>query len=308
MPLGANSNVVSSPVSNVTGANADISYVYVALSGREFGSWIDDGGRSNPFSAGDAITTVVYIIEDILRTELGLGNSEIDTVTFDAAYADLLDVFDIASASVVAKVSINLLDDAMEVIDDLCAQYGLIHFSSGDGKQKIRAVKKRANWGPSDVDMVLDFNDFKKVHPGYGPVESVTNRITVKYGYDYAKQTTLAETEAGNDTTSQGNSVDGIATLRESAAVAPAIPSETLAEGLRDKLLDQQAKQPSVLVATTTAPKYLALEVTDIVTWVNWPSNYKALGVVPGSTDYYMVQKIHDIAPGEIALDLEEVS
>ena len=59
--------------------------IFAECTGRKYGSWIDDGGRSNSYNEGDLIENPAFIIESILRDELGLANSEIDTSNFDSA-------------------------------------------------------------------------------------------------------------------------------------------------------------------------------------------------------------------------------
>ena len=55
--------------------------------GRAFGSWIDEPGRSNPFSTGELNEKPPFIIESILREECGFVTARIDTASFDAFYA-----------------------------------------------------------------------------------------------------------------------------------------------------------------------------------------------------------------------------
>jgi len=53
--------------------------------GRIFGSWIDEDSRNNGYDAGDLISNPAYIIESLLRDELGLVTAQIDITSFDAA-------------------------------------------------------------------------------------------------------------------------------------------------------------------------------------------------------------------------------
>ena len=84
---------------------ASIEYVYCAGKGRKYGSWIEDTGdndRSNGYEQNDLIENPIYIIEDILRTELNLTN--IDDTSFDAAGntsdGKIINVFDDAATDV----------------------------------------------------------------------------------------------------------------------------------------------------------------------------------------------------------------
>lgn len=59
---------------------------YAACKGRAYGAWIDEVGRTNSYNAGDVIEDPAGIIEDILRSELGLASEDIDVASFDLAY------------------------------------------------------------------------------------------------------------------------------------------------------------------------------------------------------------------------------
>jgi len=53
---------------------------YVAGSGRTYGTWINS--RSSEYSSGDVITDGAGVIEDILRSELGMTSADIDLASF----------------------------------------------------------------------------------------------------------------------------------------------------------------------------------------------------------------------------------
>jgi len=74
---------------------------WVSCTGATFGSWIDDTGRSNSYNSGDLIEDPVFIIESILRDQLGFTNDEIDTSSFDSA----------ANSSV--KAHVNVTEDVI---------------------------------------------------------------------------------------------------------------------------------------------------------------------------------------------------
>ncbi len=63
--------------------------IFVECTGREFGSWIDEGGRSNSYNENDLIENPAHIIESILRDELGLSASNVDVASFDDVGSDL---------------------------------------------------------------------------------------------------------------------------------------------------------------------------------------------------------------------------
>jgi hypothetical protein len=59
--------------------------IYAAVKGRKFGAWIDEGGRSNSYNENNLIEDPAFIVESILRDELGFVSADIDTASFDAA-------------------------------------------------------------------------------------------------------------------------------------------------------------------------------------------------------------------------------
>lgn len=65
------------------------SRIFVECTGRKFGSWIDEGGRSNSYNENDLIENPAHIIESILRDELGLTASDVDVASFDSVGGDL---------------------------------------------------------------------------------------------------------------------------------------------------------------------------------------------------------------------------
>lgn len=65
-----------------------IENLWIACGGKKFGSWIDEGGRSNSFNAGDAIRSPMYVIESLLRDYAGLVSDQIDMASFDSNNSD----------------------------------------------------------------------------------------------------------------------------------------------------------------------------------------------------------------------------
>lgn len=88
-------------------------YGLAVCEGREFGSWITASGRSvGGFSSGDLIEDPAFIIESLLRDELGLTTSEIDTDSFDSAYDSAID----------ARLNLIEQKNAFDVIKTLAEQ------------------------------------------------------------------------------------------------------------------------------------------------------------------------------------------
>ena len=95
------------------------SAVGASLWGRMYGTWIDLGGRTNPYSTGDIISSAVGMIESILRDELGY--SQIDDASFDALYS---------GGSYKTQARINLIPassiNSKALIDRICFEHRLV--------------------------------------------------------------------------------------------------------------------------------------------------------------------------------------
>jgi hypothetical protein len=58
---------------------------YGAFDGKAYGAWVDVSGHSTNYDEGDLIDDPVQIVQDILRTWLSLGDTNIDYASFAAA-------------------------------------------------------------------------------------------------------------------------------------------------------------------------------------------------------------------------------
>lgn len=88
-------------------------YALAVCEGREFGSWITESGRSvGGFASGDLIEDPAFIIESLLRDELGLTTADIDTASFDAAYDSDID----------ARLNLTEQKNAFDVIKKIAEQ------------------------------------------------------------------------------------------------------------------------------------------------------------------------------------------
>ena len=159
---------------------ADIDYVYCSGKGRKYGAWIDtvnssartngNGDEPDPnYAVNDLIENPVYMIEDILRTEMGLDSSttgiDIDIESFDRSgnaqtdgtKGDIAFTFNDAIADIKFAFSQYKFIDSKELIKKICRQICSWVWLSGDGKFKIRTLLR-----PSDTfsaDKTIDFND-----------------------------------------------------------------------------------------------------------------------------------------------------
>lgn len=149
---------------------------YVAGKGRIFGSWIDTAGRSNSYSAGDLIEDPAFIIESILRDELGLGDTDIDTDSFDAA----------ADAGVKARISIHSDNetDAFSIIRQIAEQSRFAIVITGSSK--IRLVP--LNVTSPTIARTLTKTDIDLNTLQYGKDSRVINNVRVKHRWQEEHQ------------------------------------------------------------------------------------------------------------------------
>ncbi len=107
----------------------EINDFYIAGSGAMFGSYIDDGGRSNDYDEGDLIEDPAFMIEDILRTHVGVPDANIDTASYDAA----------ANSNVQARLNIHANNKASSntFIKQLVEQSTFRHCWTLDAKSRL---------------------------------------------------------------------------------------------------------------------------------------------------------------------------
>ena len=288
-------------------APKEVDIVYIAAKGRKYGSWIDANSRNNGYNQNDLIQNPVYIIEDILRTELGLATASIDYTTFDAigntsngtlgtAFGDA--VFDVKFAFSQYKFI-----DGIGLINKICKQTGLYFFFNGEGKATLRQRLRAASYASSD--RTIDFNDCQFGGFTKTSINTVKNKININYQYDYGTEQTLSS-DSSNDTTSR----DKYATDSKYLTLeldADCIQDKTTAENLGNSYLDWLKDRKLVVSLSTVSPKYLDLEIGDIAIISNIPSDLKAYGTAIASSDYFIVTSISKL-PNMTKLTLTEVS
>lgn len=288
-------------------APKDVDIVYIAAKGRKYGSWIDANSRNNGYNQNDLIQNPVYIIEDILRTELGLATASIDYTTFDAigntgtgtlgtAFGDA--VFDVKFAFSQYKFI-----DGIGLINKICKQTGLYFFFNGEGKATLRQRLRAASYASSD--RTIDFNDCQFNGFSKTSINTVKNKININYQYDYGTEQTLS-----SDTSSDTTSRDKYATDSKYLALeldADCIQDKTTAENLGNSYLDWLKDRKLVVSLSTVNPKYLNLEIGDIAIISNIPSDIKAYGAAITSSDYFILSSISK-TPNGVSLTLTEVS
>jgi len=105
--------------------------IWCTCKGQRFAAWIETAGRDNPggFASGRVIEHPIYIIESLYRIQLGLGDDDIDTASFDNAYEEVLE----------GRINILEQKPMSDYIRQLAEQstFAICHSSTG----KVRAVK-----------------------------------------------------------------------------------------------------------------------------------------------------------------------
>ncbi|GAI73461.1 unnamed protein product, partial [marine sediment metagenome] len=165
-----------------------------------YGSWIEDGGRSVVYTEGQLIENPVFIIEDILRNELGLTSNEIDIDSFNTAghktTGTIGDVFNDAVADIKFAFSQHRLISAKNLIRKICKLSGLYFYWSA-GKAKVVARQRSY----SAVDDTIDFREIAYPSPENSSVQKpkisltnhndIINYLTMEYSFDYGANETI---------------------------------------------------------------------------------------------------------------------
>jgi len=290
---------------------ADIDYVYCSGKGRRYGAWIDtinsaartnaNGDEPDPnYAANDLIENPVYMIEDILRTEMGLDSSttgaDIDIESFDRSgnaqtdgtKGDIAFTFNDAIADIKFAFSQYKFINSKDLINQICKQICSWVWLSGDGKFKIRTLLR-----PSDTftaDKTIDFNDINFKSISRTKLNTVRNDITVNYNYDYGQDQNLSQVNT-TDSTSQGTTVNGNNQTLKLIIDATGTLDSTTATQLADAYKAIFKDRKIVLNFDCVRPLYNDLEIGDIITFDNWNSNLKLYGTAFNS-DYFIVQDI----------------
>ena len=302
------------PRTNTVLTPAEIDYVYCSGEGRKYGAWIDtvnsanrtDGNGDEPdpnYAANALIENPVYMIEDILRTELSLDSStdgsDINIETFDKAgnaqtdgtKGDIAFALNDAIADIRFAFSQPKFIYSKDLIERICRQICSWVWISGDSKVKIRTLLRPTDTWASDK--TVDYNDITLKSISRTPVDSVRNNVVANYAYDYgqgqySEQSTAAADSGSNS--SQSSDVEGF-----NQVLKLELDSDTLESTTAGQIADAQLKmfkdRKIVLDFTCHIPLYNDLEITDVITFENWDSKIKLYGVAMG-TDYFMIMDI----------------
>jgi hypothetical protein len=284
-------------------------YVYVGGKGREYPAWIDtinsevrtDGNGDAPdpdYNQNAHLENPIYIIEDILRRELGLDSSttgaDIDIESFDMSGAN-------QSTSYIKYLFNDDVDDvkfafsqykfinSKDLITRLCRQCMSFLWFSGSGKFKIRTLLR-----PTDTwsaDETVNYHDIKLKNISRTSLNSVRNKIVINYAMDYAEDK-MTKTTTSTDTTSISNALAGYNDTLTLEIDADCIADKTTAENLRDAYLAHYKDRKVVITFDCLIPKYNHLEITDIIGFSNWDTKIKIYGTAMGASDFYMITDI----------------
>jgi len=270
---------------------AVVDYVYCSGKGRKYSAFIDADDRDNGYDENDLIENPVYMIEDILRTELSLASANIDYDSFDASgdTSDgyLGDIYNDAVGDVEFAFSQYKFINSKDLISRLCKQILSWVFIGGDGKFKIKTLRRTGDYSGSDK--TIDFNDISLKSISRTSLGVVRNDITINYNHDYGQNQFISSVNT-TDATSQGTTVNGVSQALKLEFDADTLDSTTatqLADAYKTIFKDRKV----ILDFECLRPYYNDLEIGDIVLFSNWDSNIKIYGAAMG-TDYYLITSI----------------
>ncbi len=213
--------------------------IFVECRGREYGSWIDGGGRSNSLNAGDPIKEPVFQVESILRDELGLTNNEIDIGSFDDVHTTVNSTKGSVASS---KISLPTGSKAFskDLIESLGFEWGFFMFRTHEGKMKV------VNYlGTGDVVATLEPTDLISGLPvvRLSNINRLVNNINVLHSRpvhrpSFSRAVTATDTASqtaygSEDSLSRTISVDTIRGVSNSAS--------SPCDRLTDRLIDVEA-------------------------------------------------------------------
>lgn len=292
-------------------APADIEYIYFAGQGRLFGAWIDADSRNQGYNENDLIYNPVYIVESILRDDLGLTSAKIDYAGFDIAGNTtdglIADVFADAIADIKFAFSQYQFINGKSFIEKIGHQCGTLFFLSGSNKIKAKVRRRPTDYSAGDEDMKIDYNDIRNISYKQTFINNVRNDIIVHYNFDYIREETK-EIQTATDATSKGNTSSGYNQTLELEEVMDCVLDDTTANKYADALLAWHKDRHLIIKLETVLPRYQTLEIGDVITFLNWSSDFKVYGTVPTTTDLFMIQDITKSGSDKTMIEVMEVS
>jgi len=272
---------------------ASYDFIYASGKGRKYGSWIDADSRNNGYDQNQVLQNPIYIIEDILRTELSLSSSDIDFALFDTAGNDtnghIKEPFnEDATRDIKFAFSQYKFINSKELIFRICRQAFTWFWISGNGKAKVRTLFR-----PSDTfttDKTIDYSEITLKSISRTPLNNVRNDITVNYNYSYGSTENKDKVNT-TDSTSAGTTVDGYNDSLEFDMDAEYIINTTTATQLADGYKAIFKDRKVVIDFDVLTPKHNDLEITDHITFSNWDEKIKLYGTAFNS-DVFLITNI----------------
>jgi len=269
---------------------AEIEYLYYSGKGREYKAWIDADSRNNGYNEQTLLENPIYIIEDTLRTELGLVSANIDYATFDLSgnttSGYLGDIFNDAVSDVKFAFSQYKFINSKDYIERLCRQCFSWVFISGDGKVNINTLRRDGDYTASDK--TIDFKEISLKGISKTKLNAVRNDITVNYAQDYV-QDQFKDVVNVTDSTSIGTTVNGNNQSLKLETDADVLDITTATAMANANLIIFKDRK-NIISFNTTTPKYNNLEIGDIIDFSNWDTKIKLFGVAMDG--YWMITSI----------------
>jgi hypothetical protein len=146
--------------------------IFVPNLGENFGDWISDK-RNNGLLSSTLIETAAYVIECILRSELGLTSAEIDIESFDL----LGNLTSGERKDWKIAGNVNSQDNSLDVIKGLCKELCIGYFCDYQNKESVVALKKKAAVKTIDRKTIQE----GKITIEFSPLDLVYNEFYVHY-------------------------------------------------------------------------------------------------------------------------------
>ena len=244
----------------------------------------------NGFDAGDVVNSPPYVVEEILRTDLGIATAGIDYGVFDDAGndtdGDIENTLNVDSKSLNYLFSIYDFTTFKPWVQKLCKQSGMFFWFSGSSKAKV--VARRRSY--TAVVDTIDYNDVTVGENVLGDLEDVVNEAVVHYAYNYGSNENELSVDSGDDADLQDtDSQTDYNKIYITHFRADYIKDEAVAIGLGEAMIDFFASRPIIIEIEATSARYNALEICDVVNIDNWDSNYDIFGSSITSSVPFMV-------------------
>lgn len=237
-------------------------------------------GRTNhaDFSAGDGslIENPSGCVESILRLGSGLGDSDIDTASFDTA-SNILDGLK-ASFSFINPIT------TKKVLADFGLQFRSFLWYQPDGTIKMQTIEDTY----TTADRIIHYRDMLELDFDETAFDLLRTKVRVLYNWSRSKFS--SKTDYAESSVAQTfNGVTGEQT--EFELQAPLIKDETTAIAIRDFFLAQWKNIHNIAVVTVGA-LHLDLDIGDVVQLDGVP--FKANGIDISQDDSKAGQTVYN--------------